>query len=202
MPSCPHRVVDTVLMSRVISYSDAYIAARRQFMASGDVDMKALAEELIVGRATLYRVVGSRDRLLGRIVADLTAVTQSRAVEAAASEHPPSVERIVQAAYRMNRDVVAFRPLRQLVTNDPETAFRVLFTEIGGVHAASVASWSALMDATARDGGFALPRDTDRLAYMFVRIGESMIFADLLHSHEPDLELARDLHRALLTLPA
>jgi hypothetical protein len=58
------------------------------------------------------------------------------------------------------------------------------------------------MDATARDGGFALPRDTDRLAYMFVRIGESMIFADLLHSHEPDLELARDLHRALLTLPA
>ena len=187
-------------MSRVISYEDAYTVARRQFMATGDVDMKALVDELIVGRATLYRVVGSRDRLLGRIIADMGTVTQQRAAEDMAATIPPSVEQIVETAALVNRQIVGFQPLRRLIEQDPETAFRVLFTDRGGVHDTAVEGWRAYIERTAAAGGFALPRESGRLAFMFVRIGESMIFADLLDNREPDLDLARDLQRALLTI--
>lgn len=186
-------------MSRVISFGDAYDAARRQFMAAGDVDMKTLVKELNVGRATLYRVVGSRDRLLGQIIADLATLTQQRVVHEVGAAIPPSVEQIVQSAYQVNQQVVGFEPLRQLIQRDPETAFRVLFTASGGVHGTSVAGWKDYLERTAEAGAFALPRESGRLAYMFVRIGESMIFADLLDNREPDLDLARDLQRALLT---
>ncbi len=170
-------------------------------MATGDVDMRRLTEELAVGRATLYRVVGSRDRLLGRIVNDLAEVTQRMSMAEVAQIHPPGIDRIVEGARRMNGYVVAFGPLRQLMEQDPATAFRVLFTDTGGVHDASVAIWRREMEEAAASGALTLPREVGRLAYMFVRIGESMIFADLLNAREPDLDLARDLHRALLTLP-
>src|SRR3954451_24509654 len=45
--------------------------ARRRFLAPERIDMSALATELGVNRVTLYRWVGSRDKLLVEIVWDL-----------------------------------------------------------------------------------------------------------------------------------
>ena len=42
--------------------------ARRRFQAAERIDMSALAEELGVNRVTLYRWVGSRDRLLVEVI--------------------------------------------------------------------------------------------------------------------------------------
>jgi tetracycline repressor-like protein len=50
---------------RVISRDAVVRGAMRQFAADGSVDMQSLAGDLAISRATLYRVAGSRDALLG-----------------------------------------------------------------------------------------------------------------------------------------
>ncbi|WP_277210370.1 hypothetical protein [Isoptericola croceus] len=66
---------------RVITYPVALRAARRRFVASGGLAMDQLTEDLWVSRATLYRVVGSRDRLLGDVLWQLAARTLGRTRE-------------------------------------------------------------------------------------------------------------------------
>ena len=47
---------------------DAVLLARRRFLAAERIDMGAIAQELGVNRVTLYRWVGSRDRLLVEVL--------------------------------------------------------------------------------------------------------------------------------------
>src|SRR6185312_4019819 len=54
---------------------DAFLAARRRFVAGERVDMTALAAQLGVNRVTLYRWVGSREQLLVEIVWSLARRT-------------------------------------------------------------------------------------------------------------------------------
>ena len=53
---------------RVITYDAIVAGARRQFLRDGTIDMEELPQELAVSRATLYRAVGGRDRLLGDVL--------------------------------------------------------------------------------------------------------------------------------------
>ena len=52
--------------------ADALAAARRKFLHLERVDMNELANDLGVGRATLYRWVRSRDALLGEVLWSLS----------------------------------------------------------------------------------------------------------------------------------
>src|SRR5947209_2316898 len=47
---------------------DIFRAALRAYMAPERLDMQALAAELGIGRTTLYRKAGHRDRLLGEVL--------------------------------------------------------------------------------------------------------------------------------------
>src|SRR3954454_20742282 len=68
---------------------DAFLLARRKFLAAERIDMSALADELGVNRVTLYRWVGSREQLLVEVVWSLGARTLEkvdRGVRATGSE--------------------------------------------------------------------------------------------------------------------
>ena len=184
-------------LSRVLSYADALAEARTRFLADGSLDMEALAEDLAVSRATLYRVVGNRDLLLGDVIWDLG----ERTLERARKETPPDlvgVDRIVETSRRFNEYVVGFAPLRQFIGKEPLTAFRVLFSPAGKVHERAVAAWRAMLEEAAERNELVLPFDGDRLAYILVRTGESMLYADLISGREPDIHLAAITQRAVL----
>src|ERR1700761_8559712 len=51
------------------SRDDVMTAARGQFMAGDRVDVTIIARDLGLGRATIYRWFGSRERLLAEVVA-------------------------------------------------------------------------------------------------------------------------------------
>jgi AcrR family transcriptional regulator len=59
--------------------ADALRLARRTFLQQRRVDMNELALELGVGRATLYRWAGDRDRLLGEVMWSLAEPGLERA---------------------------------------------------------------------------------------------------------------------------
>ena len=184
-------------LSRILSYADAFADARTRFLADGTLDMEALADELAVSRATLYRVVGNRDRLLGDVIWDLGERTLERARRETPSDLT-GVERIVEVSRRFNQYVVGFAPLRDFIRKEPLTAFRVLFSPAGRVHERAVSAWRAMLEEAAEGRELVLPFDVDRLAYILVRTGESMLYADLISGREPDINLAAITQRAVL----
>jgi len=50
---------------------DAFKPARRRFLHGERLDMSTMARELEINRVTLYRWVGSRERLLGEVMFSL-----------------------------------------------------------------------------------------------------------------------------------
>lgn len=180
---------------RVISYEQVLCAAERLFHRTGRLDMDELAAASAVSRATLYRVAGNRDRVLG----DVLWRQGSRSLHRVAADATGTgVDRLVGIAERFNASLLAYAPLRTFVRADPETAFRVLLMAGAGVHSRFVALWRDLLEQAEAAGELRLPLPLDDAAYVFVRIGESMLYSDLLGDREPDVALAAQAQRALL----
>ena len=184
---------------RVVAHEDVLRVAERMFDADGRVDLAELADRLAVSRATLYRVIGSRERLLGDVlwwqgqrVMDYAA-TRVAAVSGA--------ERLVQLARVFNERLISYGPLRQFLREDPVLAHHVLFLPEARVHTRFVARWRDLFVEAAARGEITLPFDVDELAFLWVRTGESMLYADLMSGLEPRVELAERVQRLLLLVP-
>lgn len=183
---------------RVISYDAAVRAAIGLFIRTATVDMDALAQRLCVSRATLYRVVAGRDRLLGDVLwrqAEYLFVQASLVHHASDGE---GADRILAVLRRFGVSILGAEPFRTFMAAEPETAIRVLFTPAGGVHERFVCLNRGLIEQAIAAGSYAPPFDLDDLAYVFVRIFESIWYAELLAGLEPDLDVADRVARAVL----
>jgi Tetracyclin repressor-like, C-terminal domain len=180
---------------RVIAYDEVVAGGRRHFLRRATIDMDALAAELSVSRSTLYRVVDGRDRLLGDVLWSLGKPVLDEACRAVPDR---DVEGILEISRRFYRGVIEAAAFHRFVAAEAQTAVRVLFTPAGGVHERYVgAQREILLDATGR-GALSLTSDVDSLAYLYVRIYESMLYADVLIGRPPDVEPAERAARALL----
>jgi len=191
-----HGSTKTGRRRRVITYGEVVAGARRQFLRESTVDMDALAGELAVSRATLYRVVDGRDRLLGDV---LWALAEPVWLDARAAASARGVDAILEISRRFFHGVMAAEPFRLFLAAEPETALRVLLTPAGGVHERAVAMQREVFDEAIEERGATLPYDLDDLAYLYVRIYESMLYADILSERDPNLDVAEQAGRALLT---
>jgi hypothetical protein len=184
--------------ARVITLDQAVEAGCRYFLRRATLDMEAVAHDLAVSRATLYRVVGSRDRLLGEVLWRLAAGALDQARDRRRSD---GIEGVLEVVHDFARRMLATRPLRAFVAAEPETATRVLVT----VHRRGIAAVCALFDEVGlgkRDSSDLSPAgglvdDPERVAYLLIRIVESLCFAELAGTR-PDLELAEQTVRGLL----
>jgi AcrR family transcriptional regulator len=180
---------------RVITYEEVVAGACRHFLREATVDMEALATELAVSRATLYRVVEGRDRLFGDVLWSL-----GEAMLCAARRHATSrgIDGILEVSRRFYESVIQAAPFRRFLASEPQTAVRVLFTPAGRVHERAVRAQKEIFVEAMRGSGVRLAPDLDSLAYLYVRIFESMLYADLLSGRAPDLDLAERAARAIL----
>jgi AcrR family transcriptional regulator len=186
---------------RVITYEDALNAGRRRFVATGRLSMSGLQRDLLVSRATLYRVVGSRDGLLGDVLWQLAARTLEMVVTDVDGEGLRGVDRLIEITRRFDELILGFEPLQLLLQREPVVAFRVLFTPVGRVHERVVEAFAELF-AKARDAGeIALPFDVTASAYLHVRIGESKLYGHLLAGVGPDEAMIDRLRRTVLQEP-
>jgi AcrR family transcriptional regulator len=185
---------------RVLDHERVLHAAERMFHHTASVDMDDLATKLAISRATLYRIAGSRERLLG----DVLWLQGQHVMEHAERQVTAyGAERLVQLARTFNERLVAYGPLRQFLREQPVLAHHVLFLPEARVHSRFVARWRALFTEAEARGELVLPFDVDELAFLWVRTGESMLYADLMSGLEPRPELAERMQRLLLvTEPA
>lgn len=182
--------------SRVVSHDQVLTVALRCFHERSTLDMEQLAAELSVSRATLYRVVGSRERLLGDVLWHQGSRAMHRYLD---EDHEVGAERFLWLAESFNRGLIGYAPLRRFLREEPDTAYRVLFMPEARVHSRFVLLWRDLFAGAEARGEIALPFEAGELAYVWVRIGESMLYADLLAGLEPKVELARRVQSLLLS---
>jgi len=168
------------------------------WVETGRLEMGALADHVGLSRATLYRWVGSRERLLGEVIWTFAGAAWEDALARAGGR---GADRIANAVERYLRGALAFPPVRRFIENDPESALRVIASKATPVQQRSVDSMRALLASEADAGTFEPALDLDALAYLIVRIGESFMFSDIVSGREPDIDHAVDAIHIVLHAP-
>jgi AcrR family transcriptional regulator len=177
--------------------AEIFAAAVDTFAAGQRLDMRSLARRLGVGRATLYRRAGNRERLLDELLwwrARRLLVDQVRA-----SAELAGTGRLVAVIGGVLRAVARDRPLRAFLESDPETALRLLTGSRSTVHRGMASALEKLIDLERTRGCFDTSLDTPTLAYAITRISEGFLYADVIADHAPDVDRARTVIEALLT---
>ena len=112
-------------------------AARAQFMAGDRVDLTIVARDLGLGRATIYRWFGSRERLVSEVIADESEVLirgHRRAVRRR------GVQGLLEVFDRINRSLASSMPLRRFVEQEGAAALRLLTSSTGAVQCRGVSA--------------------------------------------------------------
>ncbi|MGS2805857.1 QsdR family transcriptional regulator [Nocardia sp. MW-W600-9] len=161
----------------------AFKAARSAFLAGRRLEMKELADELGVNRATLFRWVGSRDELLSEVIWSVAEPTLRRAIAAAPDSGARRIATILGDFANATNTNAAFRAF---LTREPERSLRLLTTRAGSVQRRFVAAIAELLTAQIDAGALDPPLPVPELALLLSRITETFIYADVISGEEPD----------------
>jgi AcrR family transcriptional regulator len=171
-------------------------AGARFFMTYGTIDMRALAKQLGVGRATLYRWRGSRSRLLSDVLLWLGLRNLRRAEMDVVTTRGPRRLLDVHAIHisRMSNSPA----LRGFVRNEPELASSLLLDAHGKVHVGVTGALADFIRRQETDSGWVAPFGAEKLAQIISRIDEAFMYADLIAKDEPNPDIPSVVFEILL----
>ena len=177
------------------SRQDVLSRARGQYLDGRRVDLTIIANELGLGRATIYRWFGSRDALLGEVVAG--------EMERLVARHRAAVIRggatgLLEVFDRVNRSLSRSRALRALLEQERDGALRLLTSSGGPVQPRSVACLQELIEAEVSAGTYDPPTEPCALAYALVRLAEAFLYHDFAIGIRGDWRRLRQVEAALL----
>jgi AcrR family transcriptional regulator len=174
---------------------DAFLLARRWFLAGDRIDMSAMAVELGVNRVTLYRWVGSREKLLVEVIWSLGSRTLKN--EAKRSRKKGSA-RVVEVVTRFIAAVLSNPGMSRFLAAEGELAMRLLTRRDMDFQPRLIGAVQDLLEEEAARGRLDLPADLHDVAFTMVRIVESYIYLDLITGETPDAQRAESILRLLL----
>lgn len=174
--------------------ADAVALARAHFAAAERVEMNALADELDIGRTTLYRWVGEREQLIGEIFGQLIdewiALVEPEAKGTGRAWFLDVIRRYLEFA-------AAYDPLTNFTEREPALALRVLMDRDGQVAEHSGAAIRRLISNA--DPALTLPAETVNAIGM---VAIALVWAYIASGQEPDIEGATALIRTLVEAAA
>lgn len=175
--------------------ADALALGSDRFLEAQRMDVKAIAEELGLARATMHRWFGTREAFIGEVLAGLgeqrLAAIRGRVPAAGASA-------LLECFDRFNRELAATRGLRLLLAQEQERALRVLTSSAGIVQPRMVAAIDRLIRAEIDAGAFASAVASETLAYAIVRLAEAFLYNDAIVGIRGDTGRLREVEAALL----
>ena len=175
--------------------ADVFALATERFMAGVKLDARALAVELGVPRATLYRWIGDRERLLADVMwAQLEAVID-------ASLHRSrtrGARHILAGISALLETIAAAEPLRAFLDHEGARGLALITSPDGGVHPRLVARLVAVIEQEAAAGHYAPPATPSELAEGILSVGEHFLYAGLINGFRPDAAAATRLARLML----
>jgi AcrR family transcriptional regulator len=175
--------------------ADALVLARRKFLSPERVDMSALADELGVNRVTVYRWLGSRDRLLVEIVWSLADELLARLQRDTKSR---GAERVIGVVGGFVDAVITNPGMQRWLAEEGEHAMRLLTRHDTGFQPRLIGAVEDLLRCEADAGALAVPVDLHELAFVIVRLIESYTYLGLITGEPAGEGRAEPILRMLL----
>jgi AcrR family transcriptional regulator len=177
------------------SREDVLAAAMHRYLRGQRIDVQAIAAELGLGRATIYRWYGSREGLIAEV---LNQAADPLLAAARAKARGRGGRMLLDTFDRFNRGLVGARALRQFVEQERDAALRIICSSGGKVQPHNVAIITALIEEEARAGTYDPPVEPSTLGYAIVRLAEAFLFNDAAAGMRGDVDRLRDVEAALL----
>jgi AcrR family transcriptional regulator len=174
---------------------DALREAQRMFQAGERVDMQRLAKKLGVDRATLYRWVGSRDRLLTETLWGLMAKTVERLRQPLPDGSSPTAADIITGA---TLAVMTNKGMQKFLEREGDLALKLLTTKASDHQQRLIKLMAEVIDADRQEGRLHSAVPAADLPYVLVRIMESYVYLGLITGDRPDAASASSVIHALL----
>jgi AcrR family transcriptional regulator len=172
----------------------ALALARQRFLAGERVDMQAIARQLGLARATMHRWFGTREGLLGELLAGLG---EQRLVQLRMRTGGRGAHALLDSFDAFNSDLAEAPGLRALLVSEPELALRVLTSPGGIVQPRMIVAVQRLI-ADEIDDRFRPALAPDLLAYAIVRLAEAFLYRDVSAGIGGELGRLREVEAALL----
>lgn len=173
-------------------------AATSAYLTGQPIDMSALAGELGLSRATLYRRVGNHDNLLGLILADLAERTFGKIKAELTKSGVIGVPKVLAGFEQYISVITKAQPLQQLIKRDAGLFMRVVMSP-GVVEDRLILLLTDMLSEEVAAGHITLKVPIDALAKAMVRIGDSFMYSHLLAGGEPETANAVSIITLLLT---
>ncbi len=176
---------------------DVLREARRRFLRKERLDMRELASDMGVSRATLYRWVGTRDQLLAEVIWSLGEAGLRAARDAA--EGLTGVDRVLRTYQAFGEQIISNTAVMHFVDTEPATAIRVMTGKDSPNQIKVIGFYRELIEEAAARGEIALRMPAETVAYIMVRSANAFLWTNLIAGEAPDLETGVDMARVLLT---
>lgn len=174
-------------------------AALHRYLHGRRVDVQAIAAELGLGRATIYRWFGSRENLIGEV---MFLAAEPVLVEARAKAKGRGGRALLETFDSFNRSLADSPALRRFVESERDAALRIITSGGGGLQPRIVASIQSAIEEEVRAGTYESPMEPSTLAYAIVRLAEAFLFNDAAAGMRGDVDRLREVEAALLGVPA
>jgi AcrR family transcriptional regulator len=181
------------------SRDDVLASALYRYLRGRRVDVQALAGELGVGRTTIYRWFGSREQLVGEVVASAAEEVLARI---RAETRGRGATRLLEIFDRFNRALAEAPALRSFLDQERDAALRIITSSDGVVTPRMVERVAEIIDEEVAAGRYEPPVETDTLALAIVRLAEAFIFNDARARIRGDVDRLRAIEAALLRAPS
>ena len=166
---------------------DALALATETWLRGERLDIGRLAKELGVGRATMFRWVGSREQLYAAVFERLYSAQRKHILSMAQGT---GIDYFRDVARRNLEAFSNSMPFRKFIEHDSEYAIRLLTAPNGAPQQHSVRLEEELLERVLKEEGLTPELDVNTLAHLIVRIGEAYLYVDTLGGYKPDIEKA------------
>jgi AcrR family transcriptional regulator len=183
---------------RRVGPGDAFLAAREVYLSGERLDMSELASNLGVGRTTLYRWCGHRERLLSDVI---WSVTEERIRSFEAATKLTGKKRLREGV-RVFMEATAQDPaLQAFLRNETHAALRLMTIPGDGTtqHDRLVSEAARLIREENERHDMHLRGNPELVATAIVRLMEGFVYNEAIAAVEPRLDEAMDVLDFLLS---
>jgi AcrR family transcriptional regulator len=170
-----------------------------RYLRGRRVDVQAIAGELGLGRATIYRWFGSRGKLLGEVIIRATEPVLAEARSGLAGKGGPG---LLDTFDRFNRALADAPALRAFVEQERDASLRIIASGAGIVQPRIVELITDLIREEVEAGTYEPTVEPSVLGYAIVKLAQAFLFNDAVVGIRGDVDRLREVEAALLGVPA
>lgn len=180
------------------SRDDVVEAGLHRYLRGRRVDLQAIAAELGLSRATIYRWFGSRERLLGEVIIAATEPVLTAARRGQRGKGGPG---LLETFDRFNRALADAPALRVFLDAERDAALRIVASDASLSQARVIELITAMIEEEVAAGTYEAPLEPSTLGFAIVKLAEAFLFNDAVVGVRGDVDRLRQVEAALLGIP-